>query len=82
MFPDTTVNMGDAFCNFPLYNASVFLAMRMKFCEGAWGKDASWFDGERRPLGASLPLQFSDTEGSVTQGVTSHIPNSTGAGNA
>ena len=32
---DTTFNMGDIFCYFPLYAASIFWAMRMKLREGA-----------------------------------------------
>ena len=67
MLHRAAVNMGDAFCNFPLHDASVFfffLAMRMKLHEDAWaGGGAPSFDLERRPLGASLPLQLSDTEG-------------------
>ena len=63
--PDTTANMGDAFCNFPLNDASGFLATRMKLREGAWGKDAPSFDGERCPLGVSLPLRFSMQRGSL-----------------
>ena len=51
----TAANMGNTFCNFPLYAASVFFfVMRMKLREVAVGKDAPSFDGERRPLGASV----------------------------
>ena len=40
-----------------------FFAMRMKFRDGAWEKDARRSMGERRSLGASLPLQLSNFEG-------------------
>ena len=64
---DTSVNIGDAFCYFSLYAVSGFLTMRMKLREGAWGKDAPSFRGERRLLGASLTLEFSNTEGVFPQ---------------
>ena len=60
---DTTVNTGDVFRCFSLYAASGFLTKPMKLREGVWGKDAPSFRGERRPLGASLTLEFSNTEG-------------------
>ena len=49
LFSDTTVIIGGALCYFALDARVVFLAMRMEFREGAWGKDAPSFDWERRP---------------------------------
>ena len=64
---DTNANIGDASCYFSLYAASGFLTMRMKLREGAWGKDAPSFRGERRPLGASLTIEFSNRGGVFPQ---------------
>ena len=86
MLRETNVDVGDAFCNFPLYDASGALAKRMELCKGAWGNDAPSFDGERRLLGSSLTLQFSNTSGAsfgkvrCCYGVT--FPYITGTGNA
>ena len=59
---DTTDNICGTFCHFSLFAASIFLAMQMKLREGAWGKDAPSFGGERRHQGASLTFQFPNTE--------------------
>ena len=62
---DKTVNMGDTFCYVLLYAASIVLALRMKLCEGAWGKDAPSFCGERRPEGGIFDFSVSEYRGGV-----------------
>ena len=59
---DIPANIGDAFCYFPLYADSGFLTMQMKLQEGAFGKDAPSFHGERHPSGG-ITLDFPNTEG-------------------
>ena len=64
MLYDTSPNMGEFFFGiFPLYDASSFLAYANELNEGTLRMNAPSFEGERRPLGASLTLHFFNTEG-------------------
>ena len=85
---DTTGNMGEVFRYFPLYAASVFFDFSKEASGRRLGERCPSFDGERRPFGASLPLDFPNTQaasfpnGHLLLRSNFSIPNITGTGNA